>query len=256
MSDWTWPSAKTGEATETLRALQGSTPAGPEVELVLGLQAGSQAAFSRLVTQYHGAIYNLLYGMLGNGSDAAEVTQEVFLKVFRGIGRFRQGSALKTWMYRIAVREGLNQRRWSWRHLRGQVSITEEPEARAAAIQLEDEEKSPLEELETREVQMIVRKALGKVPAAFRGAVILRDLEGLGYEEVAEILEVSVGTVKSRILRGRRALREILGQYFREAGSEAGRNTECQAGGRDGRRQGGAVLGAAMAVARTVGEGQ
>jgi RNA polymerase sigma-70 factor (ECF subfamily) len=221
MSDWTWPSGKTGEATETLRALGPSMAVHAETELVLSLQAGSQEAFSWLVSHYHAAVFNLVYGMLGNSGDAADVTQEVFLKVFRGIRNFRQGSSLKTWLYRIAVREGLNRRRWCWRHLRGQFSITEEPDARTAVIRLEGDEKSPLEELESREVQSVVRNALALVPPVFRGAVILRDLEGLGYEEVAEILEISVGTVKSRILRGRRALREVLGPYFQAASRQA-----------------------------------
>ena len=105
--------------------------------------------------------------------------------------------------------------------MRGQISITEETDAHTAAIRLEGDEKSPFEELESREVQSVVRNALALVPPVFRGAVILRDLEGLGYEEVAEILEVSVGTVKSRILRGRRALREILSPYFKAASRQA-----------------------------------
>jgi RNA polymerase sigma-70 factor (ECF subfamily) len=221
MSDWTWPSGKTGEAAETLSALGPPTAVHAETDLVLSLQAGSQEAFSWLVSHYHAAVYNLVYGMLGNSGDAADVTQEVFLKVFRGIRNFRQGSSLRTWLYRIAVREGLNQRRWCWRHLRGQFSITEEPDARTAAIRLQDDEKSPLEELESREVQSVVRNALALVPPVFRGAVVLRDLEGLGYEEVAEILEISVGTVKSRILRGRRALREVLSPYFQAASRQA-----------------------------------
>ncbi|HKD51872.1 MAG TPA: sigma factor, partial [Candidatus Acidoferrum sp.] len=90
---------------------------GGEAELVQELQAGSETAFDWLVTHYHAPVYNLILGMLGDTSDAADGTQEVFLKAFRGIRQFRQGSSLKTWLYRIAIREALNQKRWFKRHL-------------------------------------------------------------------------------------------------------------------------------------------
>jgi RNA polymerase sigma-70 factor (ECF subfamily) len=176
---------------------------------VCELQSGSEPAFDLLVTHYHGAVYGLVYGMLGDGADAADVTQDVFLKAFRGIRSFRGSSSLKTWLYRIAVREALNHRRWSWRHLRQQFSLDAEG-AGERAFEVQDDGESPFEHVAAREVRQVVRHALTRIPAVFRSAVILRDLEGLAYEEIAEVLEVSVGTVKSRILRGRQALREIL----------------------------------------------
>jgi RNA polymerase sigma-70 factor (ECF subfamily) len=181
-----------------------------EAELVSELQAGSDAAFDWLVSHHHEPVYNLILRMLGDVSDAADATQEVFLKAFRGIRNFRSGSSLKTWLYRIAIREALNQRRWFWRHHRQQTSLDVETPEGMKSIELKDLAASPFEQLETHEVQAAVRGALELVPEVFRGAVILRDLEGLSYEEVAEVLEVSVGTVKSRILRGRRMLREVL----------------------------------------------
>jgi RNA polymerase sigma-70 factor, ECF subfamily len=181
-----------------------------EAELVLELQSGSEAAYDWLVTHYHGPVYNLTLGMLGNVCDAADATQEVFLKAFRGIRGFRQGSSLKTWLYRIAIREALNQKRWFKRHKRNETSIDVEPGEAQPALQLPDSGATPFEQLASREIQSVVHNALREVPDAFRSAVILRDLEGLSYEEVAEILECGVGTVKSRILRGRRALKEIL----------------------------------------------
>src|SRR6266849_516828 len=183
---------------------------GGEAELVHELQAGSETAFDWLGTHYHAPVYNLILGMLGDTSDAADGTQEVFLKAFRGIRKFRQGSSLKTWLYRIAIREALNQKRWFWRHRRNQTSIDEETPEGAAPFELEDLSATPFEQLQTREVRAVVQNALTHVPRVFRSAVILRDLEGLAYEEIAEVLEVSVGTVKSRILRGRRVLREVL----------------------------------------------
>ena len=181
-----------------------------EAELVSELQAGSESAFDWLVTHYHGPVYSLIVSMLGDPSDAADGSQEVFLKAFRGIGNFRQGSSLKTWLYRIAIREALNHKRWFRRHLQKNVSIDAEVEEGEAPIEIEDLGATPFEQLATREIQAVVQDALQQVPGVFRTAVILRDLEGLSYEEVAEVLEVSVGTVKSRILRGRRSLKDIL----------------------------------------------
>ena len=181
-----------------------------EAELVSELQSGSETAFDWLVTHYHAPVYNLILSMLGDTSDAADGSQEVFLKAFRGIRKFRQGSSLKTWLYRIAIREALNHRRWFRRHLQKNVSIDAEPPEGHAAIEIEDLGVTPFDQLASREIQQAVQQALQQVPAVFRTAVILRDLEDLSYEEVSEVLECSVGTVKSRILRGRRALKDVL----------------------------------------------
>jgi len=191
-----------------------------EAVLVTELQAGSDAAFDWLVTYYHAGVFNLVYGILANSADAADVTQDVFLCAFRGIRGFRRGSSLKTWLYRISVRQALNHRRWFWRHQRQQVSIDAEEGGERPALELKDGEATPYEQYAADETQATVRRALAQVPAVFRSAVILRDLEGLSYEEVAEVLEVSVGTVKSRILRGRRMLKEILDPPLRAPRAE------------------------------------
>jgi RNA polymerase sigma-70 factor (ECF subfamily) len=183
---------------------------GNEAELVTELQAGSETAFDWLVTHYHGPVYNLILSMLGDVSDAADGTQEVFLKAFRGIRSFRRGSSLKTWLYRIAIREALNHKRWFKRHLQKNVSLDAEPEEGRSSIEIEDLGSTPFEQFAAHEIQAAVHDALQHIPDVFRGAVILRDLEGLSYEEIAEVLDCSVGTVKSRILRGRRALKELL----------------------------------------------
>lgn len=201
-----------------------------EAELVNELQAGSEAAFDWLVTYYHSGVYNLVYGILSDPADSADVTQEVFLRAFRGIRGFRRGSSLKTWLYRISVRQALNHRRWCWRHHRRQVSIDAEDEATGTTLDLRDAEATPYEWCASQEMQAKVREALAAVPEAFRSAVILRDLEGLSYEEVAEVLEVSVGTVKSRILRGRRMLKDILDPLLRSPQADSpNRTAETQA---------------------------
>jgi RNA polymerase sigma-70 factor, ECF subfamily len=192
------------------------TWSGDETRLVTELQAGSETAFDWLVTHYHGPVYNLILSMLGDVADAADGTQEVFLKAFRGIRSFRQGSSLKTWLYRIAIREALNHKRWFKRHLQKNVSIDAEPEEGQAMIEIEDLAQTPFDQFAAHEIQAAVQRALQQIPEVFRSAVILRDLEGLAYEEVAEVLECSVGTVKSRILRGRRALKDLLEPLLNE----------------------------------------
>jgi RNA polymerase sigma-70 factor, ECF subfamily len=196
-----------------------------EAELVTELQAGSDAAFDWLVTYYHAGVYNLAHGMLSDASDAADVTQEVFLRAFKGIQGFRRGSSLKTWLYRITVRQALNHRRWCWRHRREQISLDADEGGKKTSLEVPDAEATPFERFAAKETQAAVRRALEQLPEAFRSAVILRDLEGLSYEEVAEVLDISVGTVKSRILRGRRLLKEILEPAVRQAATATNSNS-------------------------------
>src|SRR5713101_3225525 len=182
------PSELTREPLQASRAPEWDEPERPAVsdwastlswgrdesELVNELQAGSEAAFDWLVTHYHAPVYNLILGMLGDVSDAADGTQEVFLKAFRGIRTFRRGSSLKTWLYRIAIREALNHKRWFKRHLQKNVSIDATPEEGSAALQVPDFGATPFEQLAARETQAAVQGALQQIPDVFRSAVILR----------------------------------------------------------------------------------
>jgi RNA polymerase sigma-70 factor (ECF subfamily) len=143
---------------------------------------------------------------------------------------------LKTWLYRIAIREALNHRRWFKRHLQKNVSIDTEPAEGHASIEIEDLGATPFEQLAAREIQVAVQHALQEVPDVFRTAVILRDLEGLSYEEVAEVLECSVGTVKSRILRGRRALRQVLEPLLGDRESHSASHSEAHGSAHDAAR--------------------
>lgn len=206
---WRWTSGEVARVSDLAHVL---TWTEDEAELTSELRSGSEAAFDWLVTHYHRPVFGLVAGILCDPSEAADVTQEVFLKAFRGISGFREGSSLRTWLYRIAVREALNQRRWFMRHLRCLRPM--ESGEDEAPLDFEAHEASPFDQLATREVEQLVRQALTKLAEGYRAAVILRDLEGLSYEEVADVLDISVGTVKSRILRGRRALREILEPVF------------------------------------------
>src|ERR1700691_701288 len=164
-----------GRLAEGMSDLAQTLPWGrDEAVLVTELQAGSDSAFDWLVTYYHSSVFNLVYGILSDAADAADVTQEVFLRAFRGIHGFRKGSSLKTWLYRISVRQALNHRRWCWRHHRQQVSIDANEEGNNATIELKDTEASPFELYATHEMQLVVRRALAAVPTLFRSAVILR----------------------------------------------------------------------------------
>ena len=127
-----------------------------------------------LVNHYHAPVYNLILGMLGDSADAADAAQEVFLKAFKGIRSFRQGSSLKTWLYRIAIREALNHRRWFKRHLQKNISIDAEPEDGSAPLDIEDLSATPFDQLASHEIQVAVQSALLQVPDVFRSAVILR----------------------------------------------------------------------------------
>jgi RNA polymerase sigma-70 factor (ECF subfamily) len=191
-----------------------------EASIVADLKAGSEDAYAWLVEQYHQQIYNLVYRIVNDPTDAADATQEVFLKVFRGMNRFNGSSSLKTWMYRIAVHEAANQRRWWFRHKAKETSIepagSEGSEAGGLCLKdtLEDSGISPYEALQRRELRTRVEGELRHIPEPFRTTVVLRDLEELSYEEIAEVMETTLGTVKSRLLRGREALKQRLRPYL------------------------------------------
>jgi RNA polymerase sigma-70 factor (ECF subfamily) len=198
-----------------------------ESAIVAELKAGSEEAYAWLIGEFHQPIYSLVYRMVADPADAADTTQEVFLKVFRGMKRFHGQSSLKTWIYRIALHEASNRRRWWFRHKARETSI--EPlqadgDLSALAIKdtLVDEGESPFDSVVREEVRIRVEEELRKVSEPYRTTVILRDLEEMSYEEIAEITEVSLGTVKSRLTRGRAALKEHLLGFVREVGPQLG----------------------------------
>jgi len=187
-----------------------------EAALIAELQAGSEEAFADLIARYHQPIYSLLARAVQNRADAADMTQEVFVKVFRGVGSFHGESSLRTWIYRIALREASNQRRWWARHRQHEVPIeqemveTESGQPLRLKEMLVDPAESPFEVVVHQENRTRVEAALSQVPEPFRTTLILRDIEGFVYEEVAEMQGVNLGTVKSRLVRGRAALKSIL----------------------------------------------
>lgn len=194
-----------------------------ESAVIAELKAGSEDAYAWLIGEFHQPIYSLIYRMVNDASDAADTTQEVFLKVFRGMRHFHGESSLKTWIYRIALHEASNRRRWWFRHKAQETPIDPEGEMGfSEAERLVDPGESPFELFAHAEVRAVIEQALAHVPEPYRTALILRDLEDMSYDEIAEVLQISLGTVKSRITRGRDALRKKLAGYAREVGSELG----------------------------------
>jgi len=189
-----------------------------ETALIAELRAGSDEAFAWLIARFHQPIYSLLARTVQDRADAADLTQEVFVKVFRGVGNFHGESSLRTWIYRIALREASNQRRWWMRHKQQETPIDEEMRGREGGSpvclkdMLVDPSDSPFDSAVHAENRALVEAALKQVPEPFRTTLILRDIEGFVYEEVAEILGVNLGTVKSRLVRGRAFLKAVLMQ--------------------------------------------
>jgi RNA polymerase sigma-70 factor (ECF subfamily) len=194
-----------------------------EADLVTQLKAGTEEAFAWLIATYHQPVYSLIARTLPNPADAPDITQEVFVKVYRGISSFHGDASLRTWIYRIALHEASNQRRWWSRHRRKEVTIEaetgESSEGQPLCIRdtLVDEQESPFEMAAQAEIRARVDAELREVPEPFRTVVILRDIEGLTYEEIAEILSVNLGTVKSRLMRGRANLKARLAPFAEAA---------------------------------------
>lgn len=220
-----------------------------EAALVAELKSGSEAAYAWLIGEFQRPVYGLVYRMVSDPADAADTTQEVFLKVFRGMRHFHGESTLKTWIYRIALHEAANRKRWWFRHKARETSI--EPsesdsmagpdEALRAA--LTDRHDSPFDSVALHEVRQHVDAELRGIPEPYRSTLILRDLEEMSYEEIAEILQISLGTVKSRLTRGRQALKKRLAPYIHEVGGELGltvpeERDECREDGTRLRRRG------------------
>jgi RNA polymerase sigma-70 factor (ECF subfamily) len=190
--------------------------------LLEGLRTGTEEAYEILISRFQQPVYSLVFRLLNDQSDACDVVQEVFLKVFRNVGSFRGQSSLKTWIYRIAVNEAHNHRRWFSRHRKQEVGLEcEEEGARTYQERLPDPGRSPFEVVLNHETQALIGEALNEMNPTFRSAVVLRDIEDFSYEEIADILQLSLGTVKSRILRGREALRRALVEKLEQAGAQS-----------------------------------
>jgi RNA polymerase sigma-70 factor (ECF subfamily) len=180
---------------------------------VLRLKANEDAAYDELVRTYNASIFHVAYRMLGDTAEASDVVQEIFIKVFRNIGGFKGEAALKTWIFRIALSEILNRHRW-WksRHRSSTVSLDDQPNGHEYCVP--DSGPTPEEILESKEREGAIQEALGKLSSEHRSIIVLRDIEGFSYTEIAEVLGISMGTVKSRLARGREDLKKSLIRYL------------------------------------------
>jgi RNA polymerase sigma-70 factor (ECF subfamily) len=188
---------------------------GQDAAFVRRLQANEDAAYDELVRTYNASIYHVAFRMLGDTAEASDVVQDIFLKVFRNIGSFRGDASLKTWIFRIGISEILNRLRW-WkrRHRLSTVSVDDDRNGNGNGIHLRDSAPSPQQRLESKEQEMAIQQALGRLSGDHRSIVVLRDIEGFSYTEIADVLGISVGTVKSRLARARGDMKKSLIRYL------------------------------------------
>jgi len=186
-----------------------------EAQFIERLKRGDAAAFETLVNERSGEIYGLLYRLTENGEEARDLTQETFLRAFQSIVHFRGESDLRTWIYRIAINQARNRWRW-WRRRRRDVTVsldaTDVNGGRPTLVSTlkSDSARNPEQNALAHEREQALHKALRSLRRVYREAVVLRDIEGFAYEEIATALDISIGTVKSRLARGRQELRRKL----------------------------------------------
>lgn len=194
----------------------------PDEDLVLRAQAGDRGAFDLLVIRYKDRVYNLCYQKLGDPDEALDASQEAFLKAYRAIGSFEGKSKFFTWIFRIAVNCAFTQRRKRKRSRalgslsldRGGAAEAEDDDGGGGVIEAPDLRAEPAGTALAAERAQVVSGAIASLEEEHERIVLLRDVEGLAYEEIAEILGCQVGTVKSRLHRARLALREKLKAYL------------------------------------------
>ncbi len=181
-----------------------------ELEYINRAKEGDMEAFSYLVERYENKILNYCYRMVGNDTDAEDITQEVFVKLYRFIGSYAGQSAFSTWLYKIASNVCLDYLRKTKRH-RGTVSINQQnSEGEEFSLSIEDEGLTPYENAQLSEARLALSKAIQALGEDQRQVIILREVEGLSYDEIAAITGMATGTVKSRINRARLSLKKIL----------------------------------------------
>lgn len=204
-----------GQPLEHVASPAGLSPS--EADLIARCKAGDKMAFDELISAHQERVFNVAYRLMGNYEEALDLTQEVFLNCFRKIGSFKGDSALSTWLYRITVNTAKN--RWKYQQSRG-VNRTDSLDAPSdqgnvkALTDFPSPEPGPSEVASGRETMGKFEQCLQKLAPEYREVIVLRYIEELPYEEIADILRISLGTVKSRIHRARAELRELMRDYL------------------------------------------
>ena len=209
------PGVQGNRRTTAVQAAAKATGAN-DASLVQRLQTGDAGAFTELVRRYQDRVFNTAWRICGNAEDARDVTQEAFIKAYESIGSFRGASGFYTWVFRIAVNLAISHRRTTKRRATQSLDAPAEPHlagsqaATLAARVQETQENNPAEGAMSAEVRGHVVTALQELDEEFRSVIVLRDIEGFDYRQIADILDIAPGTVKSRLHRGRLALRKLL----------------------------------------------
>jgi RNA polymerase sigma-70 factor, ECF subfamily len=187
--------------------------------LVDRFKNGDQAAFNEMVSRYWDRIYSMVHQLLRNQQDAEEVTQDAFIRAHRGLAKFRGDSAFSTWLYQIATNLARNRYWYWWRRKRDKSVSLDAPIGQANDLTLSDvipaEVESPDDITVTQEFVERIGKGMDRLSSKHREILVLRNVKNMSYEEIAAILGISVGTVKSRIARARESLRSKLGEDFK-----------------------------------------
>lgn len=181
-----------------------------EKELISLLKKGDRAAFNVLIEQYQAKVYNIATGMLSDPEDALDASQEVFINVFKSIGSFKEDSALSTWIYRICANVCKDFLRKRMRRLT--VVSLDSGDEEDEPLEIADDTKSPEQLSQQSELQRLVRETMDSLSPEYKEVLLLCDIEGLSYEEIAQVLKCPIGTVRSRLNRARQALRKKISE--------------------------------------------
>ena len=206
-----------------------------EERLIREFKEGNRERFDELVSSYGPKLYRFAYGLLGNHHDAEEVVQDAFVRAFHALDNFRGDSSFETWMHRITMNLARNKFHWNRRRGEGVKISLSDPDGNPLEdgadydLELPDERHSPDALLERGELEDNVVKGIRNLPESLREAMVLRHLKDMPYEQIASVLECKIGTVKSRIARGRELLREFLTRMDSDGSSSSGKGRSTSA---------------------------
>jgi len=185
----------------------------PDSAFVRAVQAGDMVAFDQLVVKHKDKLFNMVYWLLGDYQEANDCAQEIFIKVFKSIKKFRSESSFSTWLYRIAINTCKNRLKSSAYRWKKKTIPLENPESSKegnVSYEIQNDSPSPVNELEKKERLMMIQKAINALPEEQNRIIVLRDIQGMSYQEIADITGLNLGTVKSRLARARMELKNRL----------------------------------------------